>query len=71
VDNTGMVFIADPEGYRILQFTSDGQAVRAWGDFGAGADTFGMPASVAVSPNGGVWIVDAGNSRVMLFSLPR
>ncbi len=71
VDNTGMVFIADPEGYRILQFTSDGQPVRAWGDFGAGADTFGMPASVAVAPNGGVWVVDAGNSRVMLFSLPR
>jgi hypothetical protein len=28
------VFITDPEGYRVIEFTSDGQFVRTWGDFG-------------------------------------
>ncbi len=68
---TGAVFIADPEGYRVMQFSNTGEAIRAWGDFGSDAATFGMPASVAVAPNGAVWVVDAGNSRLMLFSLPR
>ncbi|MFM8322245.1 MAG: hypothetical protein ACKOC5_15130, partial [Chloroflexota bacterium] len=66
----GSVFIADPEGYRVLQFTSTGEPVRAWGDYGSGPDTFGMPASVAVAPDGSVWVVDSGNSRVLHFVLP-
>jgi sugar lactone lactonase YvrE len=66
----GSVFIADPEGYRILQFTASGEAVRAWGDFGTGSDTFGLPASVAIAPDGAVWVVDAANARLMRFELP-
>ena len=31
----GSVFIVDPEGYRVLQYTDTGEAVRAWGDFGS------------------------------------
>ena len=70
VDNKGSLFAADPEGYRVLQFTVDGQAVRSWGDYGNGMDQFGLPASVAVDQEGNVWVVDAGNSRVMIFQLP-
>lgn len=70
VDNLGSVLAADPEGYRVLQFTDVGEAVRSWGDFGVGMDTFGMPASVAVDSQGGVWVADAGNSRLMRFMLP-
>ncbi len=71
VDNHGHVFIADPEGYRILEFTSAGEAVRAWGDFGVNSNMFGMPASVAPAPDGSVWVVDAGNNRLMRFELPK
>lgn len=70
VDNLGSVFVADPEGYRVVQFSDSGEALRAWGDYGAGPDSFGMPASVAVAPDGSVWVVDAGNSRLMRFTLP-
>ena len=35
-----------------------------------GWDSFGLPASVAVASDGSVWVVDAGNSRLMHFSLP-
>lgn len=70
VDHLGNVFAADPEGYRIMQFTIDGQAVRFWGEFGTGLHQFGMPASVAVDAQGGVWVVDSGNHRLMHFILP-
>ncbi len=70
VDAFGNVFAADPEGYRILQFTIEGQAVRFWGDFGMGMNQFGMPASVAVDAQGGIWVVDSGNHRLMHFTLP-
>jgi predicted membrane-bound mannosyltransferase/DNA-binding beta-propeller fold protein YncE len=70
VDAQGHVFIADPEGYRVLEFTGKGEPVRSWGDFGVNSDMFGMPASVAVAPDGSIWVVDAGNSRLMRFVLP-
>ncbi len=69
VNTRTMVFLADPEGYRVLQYTNSGEPVRAWGDYGASLDMFGMPSSVTVSQNG-IWVVDAGNSRIMLFALP-
>jgi uncharacterized protein (TIGR03663 family) len=70
VDNLGSVFAADPEGYRVVQFSDMGEAVRSWGDYGTSLDSFGLPASVGVAPDGSVWVVDAANSRLMRFVLP-
>jgi uncharacterized protein (TIGR03663 family) len=70
LDNQGHVYVSDPEGCRILEFTSTGEAVRAWGDCGAGINSFSMAASVAVNQNGDVWVSDAANSRLLLFVLP-
>jgi len=70
VDNRGSVFVADPEGYRIFQYTDEGEAVRSWGDYGIGLDTFGLPVAVTVDPEGNVWVVDTGNNRLMHFALP-
>jgi DNA-binding beta-propeller fold protein YncE len=54
----------------VLEFTPDGQIVRFWGDYSQAADGFGLAAGVAVDPQGGVWVTDAGNSRLMHFNLP-
>ncbi len=70
VDEQGRVYIADPEGYRILVLSAEGQALYYWGDYGADLSTFGMPASVALDGLGGIWVSDAGNSRLMYFQLP-
>lgn len=70
VDALGMVFVVDPEGYRVLQFTSQGEFVRFWGDLGNTNETFGMTGSVAIDSQGGVWVSDPGNSRLMHFNLP-
>jgi len=64
------VFAADPEGYRIMQFTKMGGTVRSWGDYGVSYDTFGLPMSMAVDLDGNVWVVDTGNNRLMHFVLP-
>ncbi len=70
VDRRGSVFAADPEGYRILQFDPQGSLVRTWGDYGTGPQNFGLAAAVAVDETGRVWVTDAGNNRIMRFTLP-
>jgi len=69
-NEAGHVFAADPEGYRILEFTADGEIIRYWGDFGEGNDSFGLPGAIASDHAGGVWVSDTGNSRLMHFTLP-
>jgi predicted membrane-bound mannosyltransferase/DNA-binding beta-propeller fold protein YncE len=64
------VFITDPEGYRVIEFTENGEFVRTWGDFGNGADQIGLASGVAVDPAGFVWVTDAGNNRILRYTLP-
>jgi uncharacterized protein (TIGR03663 family) len=64
------VFVTDPEGYRIIEFTSDGQFVRTWGDFGNGPDEIGLAAGVMIDQLGFVWVTDAGNNRILRYELP-
>jgi hypothetical protein len=39
-----------------------------WGSYGTGNGQFINPASVAVAPNGNVYVVDFGNDRVQYFT---
>jgi uncharacterized protein (TIGR03663 family) len=70
VDGMEHLYATDPDGYRVLEFTSQGEFLRYWGDFGQTADTFGLAGAVTVDPSGGVWVSDTGNSRIMHFTLP-
>jgi DNA-binding beta-propeller fold protein YncE len=64
------VYVTDPEGYRIIEFTSDGQFIRTWGDFGSGLEEIGLAAGVTVDQLGFVWVTDAGNNRILKYRLP-
>jgi len=64
----GNVFVTDPEGYRVLEFTSTGQIVRLWGDIGSENFAFGLPSGLAADPQGHIWVSDAGNHRLMRFN---
>jgi DNA-binding beta-propeller fold protein YncE len=70
VDDRNNVFVTDPDGARVIQYTADGQLLQTWGDYGDTSTTFGIAAGIAVDPDGNVWITDAGNHRVMRFTLP-
>jgi DNA-binding beta-propeller fold protein YncE len=70
VSKDNHVFITDPEGYRIIEFTSTGEFVRTWGDFGSGPNEIGLAAGIAVDPAGYIWVTDAGNNRILRYTLP-
>jgi DNA-binding beta-propeller fold protein YncE len=64
------VFITDPEGYRVIEFTSAGEFVRTWGAFGSGPEEIGLASGIAVDGEGFIWVTDAGNNRILRYSLP-
>ncbi|HEY6074149.1 MAG TPA: NHL repeat-containing protein, partial [Anaerolineales bacterium] len=70
VDQQGRVFITDPEGYRVMEFSNSGELLQVWGDYGNTDTTFGLPSGVAVDPEGRVWVTDAGNHRILRFTIP-
>ena len=64
------VFITDPEGFRVIEFTENGEFVRTWGDLGTGPDQIGLAAGIAVDQEGFVWVTDAVNNRILRYTLP-
>lgn len=68
---SGNLFVLDPEGPRVLEFTQEGEYRRGWGDLNTGAQAFGLVSGIAFTPEGQVWIVDSANNRLMLFDLPQ
>jgi DNA-binding beta-propeller fold protein YncE len=69
-DSQNYIYVSDPEGYRVLQFTSQGEFVRYWGDLSSGPDGFGLVGGIAVDAQDGIWVSDPGNNRIMHFTLP-
>ncbi len=70
VGSNNHVFITDPEGYRVIEFTSNGEFIRTWGDFGTGDTEIGLAAGITVDQFGFVWVTDAGNNRILRYRLP-
>jgi DNA-binding beta-propeller fold protein YncE len=70
VEANGNVLVTDPEGYRVLEFDSNGAIIRGWGDYSPDVDGFGLASGVAVAPDGKVWVSDGANNRLLKFTLP-
>jgi predicted membrane-bound mannosyltransferase/DNA-binding beta-propeller fold protein YncE len=67
---SGNLFVADPEGFRVLEFTPDGKYIRSWGSYSAEIDGFGLVSGLAIDESGNVWVSDGGNNRLLHFTLP-
>ena len=67
VDSNGHLFASDPDGYRILEFNSDGEFVKFWGDYGTDENGLNLPTGLAVDATNGLWVVDTGNNRILHF----
>ncbi len=68
---TGDIVVADPEGYRLLEFTPTGEFVRGWGTYSTNADGFGLVSGLAFDQQGGLWVSDGANNHLLHFTLPQ
>ena len=64
--SNGHVFVADPEGFRVLEFDSEGKYVRGWNDING----FGLVSGLAIDEQGGVWVSDGLNNHLLHYTLP-
>jgi DNA-binding beta-propeller fold protein YncE len=71
VDQLGHVFASDPDSFRILEFTTSGEFVHAWGGYGTSSENFGMPSGISVDDRGRIWVSDTANNRIMRFNSPQ
>ena len=73
VDEAGTVYVTDASNYRIQTFTSEGQFVSEWGDYGTGAGEFTgtmSPTSLVVDDSEDVvYVADPGGYRIQKFTL--
>lgn len=70
----GSLYVADSLNHRIQHFAPNGALLHVWGTFadqargGAPGGTFNEPWSVAVAPDGTVYVADTWNYRVQRFT---
>ena len=69
VDDRNRVYLTDPEGYRVIVLADGGAPLKVFGQFGGEPDSFGLPNGIAISPDGELWIADAGNNRLAAYPL--
>ena len=64
-----LVCTTDPEGFRVLCFTYEGEFILGWGGvFGQDENQFSLISGIALGPDGKVWVMDSSNHRVMGFA---
>jgi sugar lactone lactonase YvrE len=64
------VFVTDPEGYRVIEFTLKGDFVHVWGSYSADQTGFGMTSGIAIDAQGAVWVSDSANQKILKFIVP-
>lgn len=64
---TNNIYVTGNESHNIMVFDSSGRLIREWGGNGAETGEFRYPATIAVTANLDVAVVDVFNTRVQLF----
>jgi sugar lactone lactonase YvrE len=68
VDSGGRVYTTDPEGYRVLIFSSSGGYLNRFGQFGTLSSNFGLPNGLALDDADNLYVADSVNNRVLKFA---
>jgi predicted membrane-bound mannosyltransferase/sugar lactone lactonase YvrE len=76
IDAQGNVYVVDTGNKRIREYTADGVLIKdigkkgsAAGQFvaGSGPGEFNEPSSIAIAPNGDIYVADFWNKRIQIF----
>lgn len=65
----GDIYVTD--GYRncrVHRFTRDGRLVKSWGTPGKAEGQFHLPHSLAIDPDGRLYVADRANKRIQIFT---
>ena len=68
VDDQNQVYVSDPEGPRILSFTTEGEFLYYWGE--EGQANLNLPVGLAAGGRGGIWVTDPKNNRLLRYPAP-
>lgn len=66
LDQSGNVFVLDPDNCRVLKFTGEGRLLTQWGSDGPGR--LSAPLGLAVDRHGKVWVADEDDNCVQEFT---
>jgi len=64
VNNEGNVFVTDPEGSLILEYSSTGELLHAWDIRGVSDDVISMPVDIEFAEDGTMWVSDAASNMI-------
>ena len=62
------IFVVDTGNERIQVFSIDGTFKRVWGGYGSEPGQLIEPGGIAIGPNGMIYVADAGNARISVFT---
>ena len=63
----GTLFITDPEGGRILEFTLSGELIQGWQDLSVSSEVISRPYGLDFDAQGNLWVSDAAMNVIMVF----
>jgi DNA-binding beta-propeller fold protein YncE len=66
----GQVLVSTPGRNSVLLTDTSGAEIMRWGGAGNDLASMSLPSGVAFAPDGTVYVVDRGNTRIMHFKLP-
>ncbi len=69
VDMEGHVYASDPETGRVLVFNPDGTLNHFIGGYDQSSVQIGLAQGVSLDANGGLWLSDSQNHKVLHFNL--
>ncbi len=69
LDQSGNVYVTDPDQGRVIVFTEDGEFLKVWGGFD-NTYTMNVISGVTIGTDGSVWVSDAFSNTLLKFVMP-
>jgi len=66
----GNIYTSDPELSRIIAYSPSGEVITTWGTQGESLTEMNYPTGIYGDEDGGIWISDTKNNRILRFSFP-